>query len=35
VKRLLKENKELAAKLEAEIRKKVGLIKDKDEAKEK
>jgi len=35
VKRLLKENKELAAKLEVEIRKKVGLIKDKDEAKEK
>ena len=35
VKRLLKENKELAAKLETEIRKKVGLVKDKDEAKEK
>ena len=35
VKRLLKENKELAAKLEAEIRHKVGLIKDKEEAKEK
>jgi recombination protein RecA len=35
VKRLLKENKDLANKLDIEIRKKVGLIKDKDEAKEK
>jgi recombination protein RecA len=35
VKRLLKENKDLADKLDTEIRKKVGLIKDKDEAKEK
>ncbi len=35
VKKLLKENKELAVKLEAEIRQKVGLAKSKDEAKEK